>query len=60
MQKLPVKRQLLFKRGDCMYRAVVTDLDGTLLRSDSSISPRTASALQALQDRGIPAIPCIP
>lgn len=58
MQKLPVKRQLLFKRGDCMYRAVVTDLDGTLLRSDSSISPRTASALQALQDRGIPVIAC--
>ena len=41
-----------------MYKAVVTDLDGTLLKSDSSISPRTAAALQALQQRGVPVIAC--
>jgi len=32
---------------------VATDLDGTLLRSDKSISPRTLTALRAAEDAGI-------
>jgi hypothetical protein len=34
-------------------RAVACDLDGTLLRSDLSISPRTRAALAAVEERGI-------
>jgi len=34
-------------------RLVATDLDGTLLRSDSSISPRTVAALRAVEEAGI-------
>ncbi len=36
-----------------MYRLAAFDLDGTLLRSDSTISPRTLAALEACRDRGI-------
>ena len=32
---------------------VATDLDGTLLRSDKTVSPRTAAAMQRAQDAGI-------
>ncbi|UOB15749.1 HAD family hydrolase [Streptomyces sp. HP-A2021] len=47
---------------------VATDLDGTLLRSDTTVSVRTRGALQALADRGIrhvivtgrPAAGCVP
>lgn len=41
-----------------MYKAIVTDLDGTLLRSDGSISPRTVATLQEMRRRGIPVIAC--
>jgi hydroxymethylpyrimidine pyrophosphatase-like HAD family hydrolase len=34
-------------------RLVATDLDGTLLRSDGTISPRTRSALAALEKAGV-------
>ena len=34
-------------------RLIATDLDGTLLRSDGSISPRTRDAIRAAEDRGL-------
>ena len=34
-------------------RLIATDLDGTLLRSDHSISPRTRAAIRAAQEAGI-------
>ncbi len=34
-------------------RVVASDLDGTLLRSDGSLSPRTAAAWQAVEEAGI-------
>ena len=34
-------------------RLVATDLDGTLLRSDGTVSPRTASVLREVLDRGV-------
>ncbi|CAM3136253.1 HAD hydrolase family protein [Stackebrandtia soli] len=34
-------------------RFIATDLDGTLLRDDRSVSPRTAAAIRACRDRGI-------
>lgn len=34
------------------YQLVATDLDGTLLRSDESVSARTRAALKAVADRG--------
>ena len=37
-------------------RLVATDLDGTLLRPDGSVSPRTARALAALDDAGVPVV----
>jgi Cof subfamily protein (haloacid dehalogenase superfamily) len=36
-----------------MIGAVACDLDGTLLRSDLTISPRTRAALAAVEERGI-------
>jgi hydroxymethylpyrimidine pyrophosphatase-like HAD family hydrolase len=35
------------------FRAIATDLDGTLLRSDQSVSPRTREAIQAAEDAGM-------
>ena len=37
-----------------LVRAVVADLDGTIVRSDFSISPATLEALDSLQSAGIP------
>ena len=34
------------------YKLIATDLDGTLLRSDESISPRTRAALAAATEAG--------
>jgi hypothetical protein len=34
-------------------RLLATDLDGTVLRSDGSVSDRTVAALQAAEDRGV-------
>ena len=34
-------------------RLVATDLDGTLLRSDGSVSPHTAAVLRGVLDRGV-------
>lgn len=38
-------------------RLVATDLDGTLLRSDLTVSPRTRAALDAVRAAGIPVVP---
>ncbi|QYJ02619.1 Cof-type HAD-IIB family hydrolase [Nocardioides panacisoli] len=38
-------------------RLVATDLDGTLLRSDLSVSARTRAALDAVRAAGIPVVP---
>src|SRR5690348_1721158 len=38
-------------------RLVATDLDGTLLRSDLSVSARTRAALDAVRDAGIDVVP---
>ncbi|MCU1355570.1 MAG: HAD-superfamily hydrolase, subfamily [Acidimicrobiales bacterium] len=35
------------------YRAIATDLDGTLLRTDKSVSDRTRAAIHAAEDAGI-------
>jgi Cof subfamily protein (haloacid dehalogenase superfamily) len=35
------------------YRAIATDLDGTLLRTDKSVSPRTRDAVLAAEDAGM-------
>lgn len=35
------------------FRAIATDLDGTLLRSDGSVSPRTRAAVDAAEDAGL-------
>ncbi len=35
------------------YRAIVLDLDGTLVADDGTIHPRTRSALQRIHERGI-------
>ena len=35
------------------FRAIATDLDGTLLRSDKSISDRTRRAVLAAEDAGL-------
>jgi HAD superfamily hydrolase (TIGR01484 family) len=37
-------------------RLVATDLDGTLLRSDGTVSARTAGVLAALDARGVPVV----
>jgi hypothetical protein len=37
-------------------RLVATDLDGTLLRSDGTVSTRTAGVLAALERRGVPVV----
>ena len=35
------------------FRAIATDLDGTLLRSDKSVSARTVAAVRAAEDAGL-------
>ena len=37
-------------------RLVATDLDGTLLRSDGTVSPRTRQVLATLEQRGVPVV----
>ena len=37
-------------------RLVATDLDGTLLRADGSVSERTRAVLESLEDRGVPVV----
>ena len=37
-------------------RLVATDLDGTLLRPDGTVSPRTRAVLTALDDLGVPVV----
>ena len=39
--------------GDGVPRLVATDLDGTLLRGDGTVSPRTHAALRAAQAAGV-------
>jgi len=38
------------------YRALALDIDGTLLRSDHSLSPRVADAIRTLNGRAVPVI----
>lgn len=38
-------------------RLVATDLDGTLLRNDLSVSPRTRAALDAVREAGVHVVP---
>lgn len=40
------------RSGAVPHRAIATDLDGTLLRSDGSVSPRTRAAIDAAEDAG--------
>jgi len=40
-----------------MFSLIATDLDGTVLRSDASMSERTAAALRAVQDAGAMLVP---
>ena len=35
------------------FRLIATDLDGTLLRSDGTVSPRTRDAIRAAEDAGL-------
>ncbi|WP_431035103.1 Cof-type HAD-IIB family hydrolase [Streptomyces sp. P6-2-1] len=42
------------RSGRFPYRLVATDLDGTLLRSDDTVSPRTRAALVAAAEAGAP------
>ena len=39
-----------------MRRLVATDLDGTLLRSDGTVSDRSRAVLAALEERGVPVV----
>jgi len=39
-----------------MYKAVFLDMDGTLLRSDHSVSPATKGTIRKLTSKGIPVI----
>ena len=39
-----------------MPRLVATDLDGTLVHADGSVSDRTRAVLAALEDRGVPVV----
>lgn len=39
------------------YRLVATDLDGTLLHDDLSVSPRTRRALDAVREAGVHVVP---
>ncbi|MBR0385294.1 MAG: HAD family phosphatase [Erysipelotrichaceae bacterium] len=41
-----------------MYRLLATDLDGTLLRSDKTISPETVEVLIRLSSKGVYFVPC--
>ena len=40
------------------FRAIASDVDGTLLRSDGTISPRTEAALAAAEDAGVLVVLC--
>ncbi|MCM2257499.1 MAG: Cof-type HAD-IIB family hydrolase [Vicinamibacteria bacterium] len=40
-------------RADVLIRLLALDIDGTLLRSDKTISPRTLVAIEAAQQRGV-------
>ncbi|WP_235738557.1 HAD family hydrolase [Nocardioides alcanivorans] len=40
-----------------MFKLVATDLDGTFLRDDLSVSPRTRAAVDAVRALGIPVVP---
>ena len=44
------------RRGPPRALGVVSDLDGTLLRSDGSLSPTTMSVLDTLTDLGVPLV----
>ena len=39
-------------------RLIATDLDGTLLRSDGTIDPRTRRAMARVEASGIPVVLC--
>ena len=39
--------------ADMGFKAIATDLDGTLLRTDKTVSPRTRAAIHAAEDQGL-------
>ncbi len=43
-------------RSDAPFRAVVTDVDGTLTRPDRRLDPRAVEAVRALERRGVPVV----
>ncbi|GHD24913.1 hypothetical protein GCM10007147_21610 [Nocardiopsis kunsanensis] len=49
---VPVPRRVQRPRTDPPHRLVATDLDGTLLRDDRSLSPRNRSALALVAEAG--------
>ncbi|MGH3682827.1 MAG: HAD family hydrolase, partial [Natronosporangium sp.] len=52
-----MKRVWRGESGTILPRLIATDLDGTLLRSDGSLSTRTAAALRLAARAGIPVVP---
>ena len=44
------------KRASKLPRLVATDLDGTLVRSDGSVSERTSEVLLAVEELGVPVV----
>ena len=38
-------------------KAVLCDIDGTLLTSEHTVSPRTVAAIRALRERGVGSVP---
>jgi Cof subfamily protein (haloacid dehalogenase superfamily) len=51
-------RQRFCHAGRVLPRLIATDLDGTLLAPDATVSPRTRAALAAAQARGIQIVVC--
>lgn len=46
-----------YKNMNTKYKCIVADLDGTLLRSDKSLSQKTKSVIEELASRGIEFVP---
>ena len=41
-----------------IVRLIASDIDGTILRSDNTIAPRTVAALTAAEDAGVTVVLC--
>jgi Cof subfamily protein (haloacid dehalogenase superfamily) len=53
---VPERASASVSRPPGLPRLVATDLDGTLVHSDGSVTPRTREALRLLEQRGIPVV----